>query len=104
LLEVPGARKLAGTGGSGVNIRIDMSCLLPILFSVIGLKVCMSGCCKFLLRYPIIYIRIYHCMLMVLFANSAAELKTAPLKERFGRGKKIPSKNHQRVLKHCKKN
>jgi hypothetical protein len=43
-------------------------------------------------------------MLMVIFSDSVAELKTAPLKERFGRGKKIPSKSHRRVLKHCKKN
>jgi hypothetical protein len=43
-------------------------------------------------------------MLMVIFVDSVAELKTAPLKGHFGHGKKIPSKSHRRVLKYCRRN
>ena len=79
LLKVPCARQLAEARGSGINIRIDMlsslcrgSRPLPILFLEISPRVCMSGYCKFPLRYPIICIRHFVIVCSWLFSPVAS--------------------------------
>ena len=107
----PAHVSLLGHGGSGINIRIDMlsslcrgrACFLSYFQRSVRKFACQVTASSFC-AIPSFIFAICHCMLMVIFSDSVAELKTAPLKERFGRGKKIPSKSHRRVLKHCKKN
>jgi hypothetical protein len=50
----------------------------------------MPGCRKFLLRFISLFVSaVRHCILVVTFVDSIAELKTTPLKEHFGHRKKI---------------